>query len=173
MLKNSEWGAVAYLTESKYGRDGTEVTINNSSDYITGSAQTSSGTTNDYKSADGVLASSTGNVYGIYDLSGGAYEYVASYLANGDFSWANSTFTNNVSDEYSTAYATAEGKTGDATSETEGWHGVDAYFVNSSYPFFIRGGSYDNGTDAGVFYFSRNNGSSGSNSSFRMCLAVK
>ena len=25
MLKNSEWGAVAYLTESKYGRNGTEV----------------------------------------------------------------------------------------------------------------------------------------------------
>ena len=25
MLKNSEWGAVAYLTESKYGRNGEEV----------------------------------------------------------------------------------------------------------------------------------------------------
>ena len=27
MLKNSEWGAVAYLTESKYGRNGTEIRI--------------------------------------------------------------------------------------------------------------------------------------------------
>ena len=172
MLKNSEWGAVAYLTESKYGRDGTEVTINNSSDYITGSAQTSSGTTNDYKSAEGVLASSTGNVYGIYDLSGGAYEYVASYLANGNFSSANSTFTTNVSDEYSTAYAVAEGKIGDATSETEGWHGDNALFVDSGGPFFSRGGDCYNGSRAGIFNFSRRNGSSGS-VSFRLCLAVK
>ena len=173
MLKNSEWGAVAYLTESKYGRNGTEVTINNSSDYITGSAQTSSGTTNDYKSADGVLASSTGNVYGIYDLSGGAYEYVASYLANGDFSYANSTFTTNVSDEYSTAYAVAEGKIGDATSETEGWHGDYAYFLDSSNPIFKRGGYYNNGSGAGIFRFNGGIGNSYSYNSFRMCLAVK
>ena len=35
MLKNSEWGAVAYLTHSQYGRNAHEVTINNSSQYIT------------------------------------------------------------------------------------------------------------------------------------------
>ena len=29
MMKNTEWGAVAYLAHSKYGRNGTEVTINN------------------------------------------------------------------------------------------------------------------------------------------------
>ena len=28
MMKNSEWGAVAYLTQSRYGRNGTEVAIN-------------------------------------------------------------------------------------------------------------------------------------------------
>ena len=28
MAKNSEWGAMAYLTESKYGRNGTSVTKN-------------------------------------------------------------------------------------------------------------------------------------------------
>ena len=179
MLKNSEWGAVAYLTESKYGRNGTEVTINNSSDYITGSAGNSVsanadvGTTSEYWSEQGVLASSTGNVYGIYDLSGGALEYVASYLANGDFSYANSTFTNNVSDKYSTAYAVAEGKTGDATSETEGWHGDSAFFVYSIGPFFRRGGDYDSGSIAGVFSFNRGDGDSNGNNSFRMCLAVK
>ena len=179
MLKNSEWGAVAYLTESKYGRNGTEVTINNSSDYITGSAGNSVsadedvGTTSEYWSPQGVLASSTGNVYGIYDLSGGAYEYVASYLANGDFSYANSTFTNNVSDEYSTAYAVAEGKPGDATSETEWWHDDAAAFVNSNDPFFGRGGNVSNGTNAGVFIFVRVSGISDSYLSFRMCLAVK
>ena len=29
LMKNSEWGAVAYLTQSKYGRNGVEITINN------------------------------------------------------------------------------------------------------------------------------------------------
>ena len=83
MMKNSEWGAVAYLTHSRYGRNGKEIDINNSSDYITGngggstSASSSSETTNAYNTVQGVKASTTGNVYGIYDMSGGAMEHVA------------------------------------------------------------------------------------------------
>ena len=177
MLKNSEWGAVAYLTESKYGRNGTEVTINNSSEYITGSAQTTSGTTNDYKSAEGVLASSTGNVTGIYDLSGGAYEYVPAYY-NGSGSLSNgSSFANGTSDEFSTAYtetsASSAYKPGDATYETSGWHDDSANFVDWGDPFFVRGGRYDSGSYAGVFDFNRNDGDAYSVSSVRMCLAVK
>lgn len=101
-MKNSEWGAVAYLTHSKYGRNGTEVTINNfyiesgsssrptsnSSNFCikTGYSSTNgiSGEANQtdvvlYNSGTGYLSSTTGHVYGIYDLSGGAYEYVAAY----------------------------------------------------------------------------------------------
>jgi len=37
-MKNDEWGAVAYLSKSKYGKQNEEVWINNSSSYITGSA---------------------------------------------------------------------------------------------------------------------------------------
>ena len=71
MLKNSEWGAVAYLTESQYGRNGTEVTINNNGiTYFTGGGDNNAYITN-------TPQSSTGNVYGIYDLSGNAHEYVA------------------------------------------------------------------------------------------------
>ena len=185
MLKNSEWGAVAYLTESKYGRNGTEVTINNSSNYITGSAGNSVsadedvGTTSEYWSEQGVLASSTGNVYGIYDLSGGAWEYVASYYNGGSSLSNGSSFAsqNGTSTEYATAYtgtsASSAYKPGDATYETKRWHGDIADFVNSSNPFFVRGGNYDNGIYAGVFYFYRSNGSSVSYLSFRMCLAVK
>ena len=33
-----------------------------------------------------MLASTTGNIYGIYDLSGGAWEYMAGYYA-GEFSF--------------------------------------------------------------------------------------
>ena len=166
MLKNSEWGAVVYLTESKYGRNGAEkVKANANNDYLTANGDI----------VANKLQSSTGNETGIYDLSGGAYEYVASYLANGDFSYANSTFTNNVSDEFSTAYTVAEGKTGDATSETEGWNGDLAHFADSSNPFFIRGG-YNRDPSAsitGVFYYSKNPGKGGIYYSFRMCLAVK
>ena len=181
MLKNSEWGAVAYLTESKYGRNGTEVTINNSSSYITGSAKTTSGTTTDYTSTEGVLASSTGNVYGIYDLSGNAYEYVVGYY-NGSTS---SNLTNNggtfasqggSSTKYSTAYTGTSASSayiyGDATYETSGWHSDGAYFVYSTYPFFGRGGDYNDGSDAGVFYSYNNFGSSSYYSSFRLALVV-
>ena len=90
MMKNSEWGAVAYLTHSKYGRNGKEIDINNSYSFITGngggstSASSVSGTTNAYNTAKGVKASTTGNVYGIYDMSGGAWERVALFNSKDD-----------------------------------------------------------------------------------------
>ena len=172
MLKNSEWGAVAYLTESKYGRNGEEVTTNDNYNYITADAGISANPEQ----------SSTGNETGIYDLSGGAYEYVPAYY-NGSGSLSNgSSFAsqNGPSTEYATAYTGTSSSTstaykpGDATYETSGWHGANAYFVNSDYPFFSRGGSgSDSSTSAGVFYFGGNNGSADGDHSFRMCLAVK
>ena len=98
MMKNVEWGAVAYLTESKHGRNGTEVTVNNyyvgndmysrklSTGYAGGSVSASpdnTGTnTYSYNTIEGVLASTTGNIYGIYDMSGGTYTYVTGNLLN-------------------------------------------------------------------------------------------
>ena len=84
MMKNSEWGAVAYLTQSSYGRSGTEVTINSKnlnnlkSKYIyavTGYA----GST-----ANGVAASSTNDMSGVFDLSGCVWERTAGYITNGN-----------------------------------------------------------------------------------------
>ncbi len=152
MLKNSEWGAVAYLTESKYGRNGTEVTQNTNSSYYTGGGE---GTAY----IDNADQSSTGNVYGIYDLSGNANEYVAAYYSGGTTLTNGSSFANGTSDAYSTAYAGITASTaykyGDATYETSGWHSDYAVFVSSSYPFFVRGGSYIvTASSAGVFYFS-------------------
>ena len=172
MLKNSEWGAVAYLTESKYGRNGTEVTQNTDSNYLTGGGTGTTYATTNY------LQSSTGNVYGIYDLNGGAFEYVASYLKNGDFSYASSTFTNNSSDAYSTAYDTENVETsykyGDATYETSGWHKDVHNFVRSQYPFFNFGGRWSATTEnSGIFCC--NNGSGNNDTdifSFRITLAI-
>ena len=168
MLKNSEWGAVAYLTESKYGRNGTEVDINDES-YITAMGNI----------VANKLQSSTGNETGIYDLRGGANERVAAYLEGGRTSNGNS-LVSETDKKFVTAYTgtskSSDYKPGDAIYETSGWHSDDAGFVHSSNPFFNRGGSYlDSASDAGVFYCRSNYGNSGNSNyiSFRMCLAVK
>ena len=193
MLKNSEWGAVAYLTESSYGRNGTEVTNNNSSNYITGIAGNSiddssaSGTTNEYNTEKGVLASSTGNVYGIYDLSGGIWERTASYYNGEDADTTSMGYGSSFasiggkSDAYSTVYNTTGSGSdsykqnyiyGDATYETAGWHSDYAYFVYTVYLFFLRSGGYSNTTTAGVFYFGSSNGNIDGNHGFRLALSV-
>lgn len=88
LMKNTEWGAVAYLSQSVYGKN-SEVWINNNGSYITGSvgnavaASQNIGVDINYAGEQGVKASSTGNVTGIYDLVGGAWEYTASYIENG------------------------------------------------------------------------------------------
>ena len=84
MIKNSEWGAVAYLSHSKYGTctsgSCTEIGINNNSNFITGCgsspSSSSSATCNSYNRSKGMLASTTFNIYGVYDMSGGAVDYV-------------------------------------------------------------------------------------------------
>ena len=98
MMKNTEWGAVAYLQHSAYGSQ-TIVRINNNSDYITGYAANNEPTcgyteTNEECNRycnDGscntaypnsVLASTTGNITGIYDMSGGAYDGVMAVLTD-------------------------------------------------------------------------------------------
>ena len=199
MMKNDEWGAVAYLSKSKYGKETEEVWINNSSSYITGSAGNSAsasqntGTTTDYTSTQGVKASTTGNVYGLYDMSGGAWEYVAAYVNNGNSSltsYGNSLYTStdsktkNVyakgsSDNNSSNYSANAGVYGDAVYETSAngnssngsWYGDYSYFPYSSSPFFARGGSYNDGSIAGVFFFGSGSGN-GSSDSFRPVLVA-
>ena len=110
LIKNSEWGAVAYLSYSQYGEvpqingAGTYGSKKNEDgttsgwyyDYYTGAGPTADGNTSRYedfastkstKAYDkelGKLASTTGNATGVYDMSGGAWERVAAYLDNGD-----------------------------------------------------------------------------------------
>ena len=168
MLKNSEWGAVAYLTESKYGRNGTEVDMNNKN-YITAMGE---GDIVTNKSQ-----SSTGNETGIYDLRGGASERVAAYLEGGSTSNGNS-LVSETDKKFVTIYTgtnvNTDYKLGDATYETKNWHSDYAYFVNSNNPFLTRGGNcYNNASDTGVFYYSNYSGNAISDGGFRVCLAVK
>ena len=202
MMKNSEWGAVAYLSKNSYGING-EITINNSSSYITGSAGGSvsaaenEGTTNDYTSSQGVKASTTGTVYGIYDMSGGSYEYVAAYVNNGNSnlttygsslvnetrSYMKDVYDMGSGDTRAANYAANSDVYGDAIYETssgtynssgdsnaQSWHGDYSYFPYSTDPFFHRGGGYDNSSNAGAFCFVQNVGDTNGNSGFRPVL---
>ena len=204
LMKNSEWGAVVYLAWSKYGRNGTEITINNSSSYITGnagntiSASSASGRTNAWNTSKGMLASTTGNASGIYDMSGGAWEYVAAYVANGNSSLSSygssfastSVTSNSQSTKYVTVYPKGSSDTqannwdayksltnlrGDAMKETAtsysastSWNGDYSSFPYSYVPFFTRGGGYNDGSDAGAFYFGYSGGSANSTNGFRV-----
>ena len=197
MMKNNEWGAVAYLTHSIYGRCSnattcSEIGINNNDSYITGygaPAGTVQNTNNDtYETAKGQNASTTGNIYGIYDMSGGAYEYVMGLykpepiLPTGieDKSGFSSTTSDSQYDlltidtKYYNTYINATAYTTlglqHALTETAGWHSDYAGFVYSNYPWFIRGGSSDSNTSAGVFNFHRVRGNISDYDGFRLAV---
>ena len=61
---------------------------------------------------------------------------------------------------------------GDATGETAGWYSDVAFFVDSSYPWFIRGGLYSDGDTAGVFRFSGGSGGRNTGFGFRVALST-
>ena len=185
MMKNDEWGAVAYLSKSKYGKNA-EVDINSDSSYYTGGGSGNAYVTN-------VGQSTTGTVHGVYDMSGGAWEYVAAYVNNGNSNLTNygsslvngdaktkNVYSKGSSDSRDNNYSANSGKYGDAVYETSAngnsssssWYGDYSNFPGTSYPFFIRGGNYYNGTDAGVFCFGSNSGNSDSDNSFRPVLVA-
>ena len=135
LMKNSEWGAIAYLSQSKYGLNGTNIYINNvtlnnstTSVYaVTGCSSASSADagaiettieklnaiteTNAYvwTQKNGTKASSTGTIYGIYDLSGGTWERTAGIVANDNWaliSFGSSLLNNGKNNSTSTKYVT-------------------------------------------------------------------
>ena len=197
MMKNSEWGAVAYLSQNATYGKGSEVERNGNSSYLTGGG--------DYKTK--TAQSTTNNVTGVYDMSGGAYEYVAAYVNNGhsNLTTYGSSLINadpkykdvyrasatNGKDNYSTNYSYSQpttgqteitatsGHYGDAVWETSNsgtgsnsWYVDYSYFPRTVTPFFIRGGNYGNDAYAGVFCFYRNFGYNDSYGSFRVVVPV-
>ena len=190
MLKNNEWGAVAYLTQSIYGRctsstSCVEVTENsvgesernedtssklyknyNISLLATSNCSTSSISTGACDYVTNVNQSTTGNIYGVYDMSGGAYEYVMGIYKPStlseikDYSGFSSTTSNSQYDKlpdakYYNVYTTESAYTNaglqHALTETSGWYGDYSGFVSSSDPWFRRGAGYSGGDGPGVF----------------------
>ena len=97
LIKNSEWGAVAYLCYSECGAvpmtNGTGVTIKSYwYNLYTGQGPKSDSdeglysydVSHNYSTINGLLSSTTRNITGVYDMAGGALELVAGYLDNGN-----------------------------------------------------------------------------------------
>ena len=92
MMKNDEWGAVAYLTNSIYGLNG-KVRINNNKNYKTGCGASDEDKENtssvtscqiEYGKATDYPQGTTGNISGIFDMAGGAWEYMMAVRADSE-----------------------------------------------------------------------------------------
>ena len=193
MSKNSEWGAVAYLSQSKYGKYGNsnytgvdkEVAINNCNSYMTGiggdtvsaSSSDTTCTTNTYETKKGQSASTTGNITGVYDMSGGTWEFV---MGNYNTSKGDAEFDNLPEAKYYDLYTTTSATTscdggicyGHALSETAGWYQDYQNFISNHYPWFIRGGAFYHTTTAGVFGFNIDSGQSNTTPTVRAVLVL-
>ena len=219
MMKNSEWGAVAYLSHSRYGAN-REIYINNSSGCYTGrsggnvggstaintvyTSQTSTSKSNTYGfyTWDGYLleyntntksttrdlnkvASTTGNITGVYDMSGGAWEYVMGYYSPAGSTWGATSsgdyagFSSQPNSKYYDDYTATNSLTacnggicyGHGLSEVRGWYGDNAIFVNDGVPWFLRGDNYDYDSSAGTFSFN-SGGGAGVSGAARSVLVV-
>lgn len=200
MMKNTEWGACAYLSRSVYGINGevwNNPYYNNTTNYspITGlcgnktngkdNATTNMSNTVKYNEIGGGNASTTGNVYGIYDMAGGAWEYVAGIYTGGVSNDNRSKLWDSNNSKYVDKYTNTTGsqstyygntdKYGDAvyetsssgSSDTGSWDSSKSYFPVSSYPVFLRGGHAYYVSNAGVFAFSYHAGAANTDYSFR------
>ena len=161
MMKNSEWGAMAYLSHSIYGIN-KEVRINNNSSFITGcgaSTENASGSSScsiAYAKSTSYPQSTTGNITGIFDTSGGAFEWV---MGNYNNTISSSGFTTMPSSKYFDLYTTSSYETaclgdkckGHAGYETKNWYSDYYYVVSSGHSWVTRGGSYFNRSQAGIF----------------------
>jgi hypothetical protein len=179
LIKNSEWGAILYLSHSIYGRDGTEISLASGSYTGGGNYRVNLNQT------------TTGNIYGIYDINGPTDEYMAAYVANGSSSlgtYGGSFATNLVSTKYATVYRVGTNDTendnylansdkyGDAVWETSGvyitdkrvWFLKRCNFPSTNAPFFQRSGNPYN--YSGAFRFTATDGFSYGINTFRVTL---
>lgn len=208
MLKNSEWSAVAYLSQSRCGKYGNnnysasnkEIYINNSDNLYTGRSSgsntyiDSSQTMYEYnygfknnkliREENGVGASTTGNITGIYDMNGGAYEYLMGYLstasstfgATSEYDYAgfdtapDSKYYDNYTTETSNTACNNQLCYGHGFEETAGWYNDEATFLTYTNPWIMRGGVFDGDTISGIFSYSGTLGYSGAFATFRVAL---
>jgi len=181
MMKNTEWGAIAYLSHSYYGKYGNKI-YNDENKYVYKNSSTSYTTGYGYNceynnindrldgsGACGAGASTTGNIYGVYDMNGGTSEYVMAnyYKYSGYRKYYHSNFNGKC---YSTCYfsspvafpvskyfdyytGTNEVKDdiilGDATWEIRRWYNETFSMIYASNPWFYRESVFSTREDDG------------------------
>ena len=126
VIKNTEWGAIAYLSHSKYGlcKNNLCPEISNNNTFISGN-----------NSKD----TTTNNIYGVFDLSGGASEYTMGNITTNDTINLTNTHFIDIplgSDDYD-LYQKDTFILGDATKETNGWYNLDNS-INDEKNWFVR-----------------------------------
>ena len=192
MMKNTEWGAVAILSHSIYGIN-TEVTQNTNPSFLTGYTKNDSDSVS-YPNSSAFSASTTGNITGIYDMSGGAWERMAAYrdTENNEEQIGESEFTKQeiaaIEGKYFDVYKADSDQTtyknrilGDATGEMSpfnnqkgNWYEDWADFIDDDAPWFGRGSNYsDTSGYSGQFGFGRNTGEAEIYNSSRLVLSPK
>lgn len=208
MIKASEWGAVAYLAISPYGRNGVEISSNNTSVLFDGDNKTS--VTAGGNGIDALATSprdaltlnakqsTTGNVYGVYDMAGGLWERVSAYINNGNENLLINgkslleDGSSSESNKYKTVYSYNKNDDtnlsnynlnkefkGDAIFETssgvgeKAWFGDYSSFMFDSAVFLHRGGSTNNASGVGIFAFSNTPGQAAYVLGFRCTIVIE
>jgi hypothetical protein len=190
-------GSSCILSQSTYGKNA-EIWINNSSAYTTGcagssvSAAVGTACDNTYDTTNGLQASTTGNIYGIYDMVGGANEYTSSYVNNGhanlnygssiisaDNKYKDIYLKSPISDVAGENYYLTINRKGDAIYETSAtpsgmisWYNAGCIMPKADQPWFVNGGTRSETTNAEIFRFTVSGGNTDSGRSFRITLMV-
>lgn len=176
MIKNSEWSAVTYLSHSKFGINN-KVSANLYTKNKTGCGpnNTTSCEPQFGNNTDNYPQSTTGNITGIFDMSGGLWEAVMGNLNN---IISNSGFSNMPDPKYydlytSTLYEEAcNGNPclGHALFETNKWYLNGYLSLSNDYPWIHRGGYHSHEQSAGLFTVNRFSGSDYQYYAFRVAI---
>ena len=186
LMKNTEWGAMIYLTQSKYGLNKTE--LNYSDTYVTG-----------YNYSKSTEYSNNKNIYGIYDIQNAStHESVSAYLNNGSTSLSENgselvtapikhkdvykvgttgnILSNPISDTQTDNYEASKEKYGDSLYETSddfsssylySWNNKRSYMPYNNELYFMRGHKI-----GGIFGVASIDGAANTRVSFRPTIAV-
>ncbi len=185
MSKNSEWGAVAYLSQSIYGKRGNDNYQGVDKEVAVNNCETQTGTLEcgeSYETVQGQTTSTTGNITGVYDMAGGTHEFMMAAFGDELPLVKNAGFDNlkplpeaKYYDLYKSTHsniACDEGVCyGQALSETSGWYGDTYEALTSAKPWIGRGGSAGHST-SGIFRVNGEAGEGESNRSFRVVIGV-
>lgn len=140
IIKNTEWGAITYLMYSNYG-----ICAGNKCNKITPNKT--------YISGKELNDSTTGNIYGVFDMAGGASEYTMGVIDNINILVKDIPISN---DDYN-LYTASSYILGDATKELlleEGIWNNNTFNNNSVGNIIIRGGNTTNNL-VGIFAYDR------------------